>query len=244
MAKCTLDHPAPPCQYWLDMSSNEKTGGGRRRYELKARARARDETRRRITEAALALHETVGPARTTVADVARRAGVGRMTVYNHFPTDADLIAACSGHWAARHPLPDARAWAAIEDPDERLARALGELYAWYREGADMMGNVLRDAPLVPALSAVLDARWWPAVDAMVETLAAGRDVPPEAAGRVRAALRVALDLGTWRALTRAGMADAEAAELGARLVAAAAAPLSGAAAPAAGSSAPSGSARS
>jgi len=213
------------------MESSEISAKGRRRYQLKERARRQEETRRRITEAALELHRTVGPARTTVMDVARRAGVGRMTVYNHFPTDAELIQACSGHWAAEHPLPDIGAWTAVDDPDERLSRALSELYGWYRQGADMMGNVLRDAPLVPALGAVMDARWWPAVDAMVQALAAGRATDAGRAERVRAALRVALDLGTWRALTRSGLDDREAAVLAAGFVASAeAAPISGASA--------------
>lgn len=222
----------------MDMASNEISAKERRPYRLKERARRQEATRRRITEAALELHRTVGPARTTVIDVARRAGVGRMTVYNHFPTDADLIQACSGHWAAEHPLPDVGAWTAVDDPDERLTRALCELYGWYREGADMMGNVLRDAPLVPALGAVMDARWWPAVDAMVQALAADRAAEGGRAERVRAALRIALDLGTWRALTRSGLDDREAAALAAGFVASAEAPLSG---PSAAPPAPGGS---
>ena len=198
------------------MKSNE-TSNGRRRYEQRARARKREETRRRITEAALELHREVGPARTSHAQVARRAGVGRMTVYNHFPTDADLIAACSGHWAAQHPLPDIAAWRAIEDPDARLDTALRDLYAWYRDGRGMMGAVLRDAPLVPALGQVLAARWFPALEAMVEALMAGRGLRGRAATRCRAGIRLALDAETWRNLTGSGLTDDEAATVVARL---------------------------
>ena len=48
-----------------------------RKYELKARAEKQAATRRRIVEATSALHEEVAPARTTVAEIARRAGVQR-----------------------------------------------------------------------------------------------------------------------------------------------------------------------
>ena len=46
-----------------------------RRYQLRKRADAMEATRRRITEAALELHGTIGPARTTMTAVAERAGV-------------------------------------------------------------------------------------------------------------------------------------------------------------------------
>ena len=52
------------------------------------------------------LHKEVGPAKTTVAEIARRAGVQRLTVYNHFPEDVELFAACQAHWIGLHPQPD------------------------------------------------------------------------------------------------------------------------------------------
>src|SRR5215210_5120807 len=109
----------------------------KRKYELRKRAEQVAETRRRITEAAVELHRTVGPAATRISDVARRAGVQRVTVYNHFPDDASLFAACSAHWRALHPGPDPAAWASIEDSGERLRVGLRELYAWYRETESM-----------------------------------------------------------------------------------------------------------
>ena len=78
----------------------------KRNYELRARAGRQQATRRRIVEATVALHREVGPARTTVAEIARRAGVQRLTVYNHFPDDAQLFAACQAHFLAQHPPPD------------------------------------------------------------------------------------------------------------------------------------------
>ena len=97
----------------------------KRTYELKARAAKQEETRRRITEATVALHEEVGPARTTVAEVARRAGVTRLTVYNNFPEERELFAACQGHWFERHPPP-------ALDPADGPEAVLCSLYGWYR----------------------------------------------------------------------------------------------------------------
>ena len=102
---------------------------GKRPYRKRRRAELEDETRLRITEAAVALHGSVGPARTTVSAVAERAGVQRATVYRHFPDERSMFAACSAHWIAANPLPDLGAWARIADPGERLRTALTELYA-------------------------------------------------------------------------------------------------------------------
>src|ERR1700680_2796204 len=90
-----------------------------RKYALKARAETQAETRRRIVEATSALHEEVGPARTTVAEIARRAGVQRLTVYNHFPNEEGLFAACSDHWLAQNPPPDPSAALALAKPASR-----------------------------------------------------------------------------------------------------------------------------
>src|SRR5678815_2610442 len=85
-----------------------------RTYTLKRRAEQQADTRRRIVEAAVELHGTVGPARTTVSMVADRAGVQRHTFYAHFPDERDLLMACSGLVFERDPLPDAAPWRAIE----------------------------------------------------------------------------------------------------------------------------------
>jgi AcrR family transcriptional regulator len=171
----------------------------KRKYELRKRADAMAETRRRITEAAVELHGSVGPARTTVSAVAERAGVQRHTVYRHFPTDDDLFQACSGHFAALHPWPDLPAWAAIEDPDERLRTGLDQLYRWYEATGAMWDNVLRDRELVasipPALQPFRDY-----IDDAVRVLAQGRTRRK----LVRAALRHAVDLRTWQSLVRDG----------------------------------------
>lgn len=189
----------------------------RRPYRKQKRAAQEEATRRRITEAVVELHRTVGPARTTVTEVAERAGVSRVTVYHHFPTDGALIEACSTHWAAQNPFPDPADWSALPDPDRRLAAALTDLYAWYRRSEDMMGKVLRDAPLVPALGELMEERWEGYLDAVVAALEEGRQSAGEEAVAVRAALCLAVDFHTWQTLTRGGLPDAAAARLAARL---------------------------
>lgn len=196
----------------------------RRRYELKERARRQDDTRRRIVEATVQLHAEVGPARTTVTEIARRAGVGRVTVYNHFPDDVALLGACSAHFVASSPPPDPSAWERIADPDARLRAALEEAYAYFRANAAMLGNVARDAALVPALAQVLGSSGAAEHEqAMRDVLLAGRGVRGAARRRVRAAIGLALALGTWQRLTEQdGLTDAEAVDVMAAAVRAAA----------------------
>ena len=127
-----------------------------RKYELKERARRQAQTRQRIVEAAVELHTSVGPARTTISGIAERAGVERHTVYAHFPDDRALFRACSEHWAARHPMPDLETLAEIDDPVRRLRRALGEMYSWYESVEADLALFVRDASVVPANAEALD----------------------------------------------------------------------------------------
>src|SRR3954447_11414426 len=113
----------------------------KRRYELKERAVKQAATRQRIVDAAVGLHHEVGPARTTISEVARRAGVGRVTVYNHFPDDESLLGACSQQFAEESPPPDPAGWASVKDPEARLKSALAELYDYYRDNESMIANM-------------------------------------------------------------------------------------------------------
>src|SRR5262245_44190010 len=78
-----------------------------RTYTMKRRAEQQGETRRRIVEAAVDLHGSVGPAATTFSMIAERAGVQRHTLYAHFPDERSLLMACSGLFEEREPAPDA-----------------------------------------------------------------------------------------------------------------------------------------
>ncbi|HEX6117594.1 MAG TPA: helix-turn-helix domain-containing protein [Solirubrobacterales bacterium] len=186
-----------------------------RPYRKRARAAQEEETRLRITEAAIELHGSVGPARTTVSAVAERAGVQRATVYRHFPTEADLFAACTSHWAARNRPPDPTGWTEVRDPGERLHLALGELYGWYGRAGYMLERAARDAPVVESLKPALE-RTAAYFEAAREILLAGRPERGARRRRVSAAIGHAISLTTWRSLVvEQGLAPAEAVELAA-----------------------------
>lgn len=193
--------------------SSESTSEPKRQYRKRRRAELEDETRRRITEAAVELHGSVGPARTTISAVAERAGVQRATLYRHFPDEEALFDACSSHWAAEHPLPDLARWTAVTDPEERLRTALGELYAWYEDGQEMLERTTRDAALVPAMrSAVQRMGGWFAE--ALATIVRGRPERGARRRRVEAAIGHAVSFATWRSLVRdQGLPQAEAVSL-------------------------------
>jgi AcrR family transcriptional regulator len=174
-----------------------------RPYTKRRRAQAEAETRQRIAEAAMRLHGSVGPARTTISAVAEEADVQRATVYRHFPTEEELFGACSAHWASLHPPPDAGSWALIADPDERLRKGLADLYAWYGSDEQMFVNTRRDATLAPAMAPTVE-RVRAGIAAMVETLMKGRSERGRRRRRVLGAIRHATAFGTWYSLTREG----------------------------------------
>jgi AcrR family transcriptional regulator len=178
-----------------------------RSYELKKRAERQQETRQRIVEAAVQLHGTKGPGRTTLSDVARLAGVQRHTLYRHFPTERDLFMACSGCFYERNPPPDPEPWRATADPAARLRRGLTELYAYYGQAQGMLTRVLRDAEYHPLTReiATLRGQW---LGPVRETLA--EVVPPGA--RARTMLGLALDFRVWSRLAADGLPAEAAAE--------------------------------
>jgi AcrR family transcriptional regulator len=195
----------------------------KRKYELKKRAEEMAETHLRITEAAIELHGTVGPSRTTLSAVAERAGVERRTLYRHFPTEADLFAACSTHYFTANPWPDLANWRTIRDPQQRLERALDELYAYYERTEPILSNVLRDAELVDSAADAVAP-----LDAFLEDAAGILIVGRQVRGRRRqllsGALRHALAFSTWRSLSTNGIGRSAAVKLITALVEDAAAP--------------------
>jgi AcrR family transcriptional regulator len=193
----------------------------KRKYEKKRRAEAEAQTRLRITESAVELHGTLGPARTSMSAVAEHAGVRRSTLYRHFPDERALFGACSAHWAEVNPPPDITHWADVEDPDERLALALEEMYGYYRRAGGMIDKLLRDENTVPVVAEKFAA--YHQFQAMAaDILARGRGLRDNAAKRTRAAIGHALAFRTWQDLTEAqGLDDDQAAELMSALVAAA-----------------------
>jgi AcrR family transcriptional regulator len=200
----------------------------KRPYRMKRRAELEEQTRTRITESAVALHEELGPARTSISAIAERAGVRRSTVYRHFADEETLFAACSSHWRAANPPPDPRDWAAVGDPAERLETALNALYAFYGRTEGMYTSLLRDEPLVPVVHQRL-GDFYGYLRAIQDILMAGRGLRGRAARRTRAAIGHALAFPTWRSLTRdQELADSDAVALMCALVEGSAAARAGA----------------
>lgn len=188
-----------------------------RRYRKRKRAESEAGTRLRIVEALVSLHGELGPARTTISDVARRAGVQRLTVYRHFPDERSMFEACTSHWSALHPAPDPAQWEPVADPSERLRRALAALYAYFRGGDEMFERVFRQLPETPALAAW--ERRWDAWRASLATgLRRGLSAPKARGRRIDAALALVTDFWTWRTLSASGLGDEEAAETAAAMV--------------------------
>lgn len=184
----------------------------KRKYTLKQRATQQEETRARIVEATVELHQEVGPRDTTISAVAERAGVGRLTVYRHFPDDASLLAACSSHYMAQHVPPDPATWQAVENPRERTRAALARLYAYYREVDAMFSQVLRDAEHMPVVRATTED-FITYLEAVREDLLAHWQASRAKKEALAVTLRHVLEFWTWQSLSKAGLDDAQATEL-------------------------------
>lgn len=175
-----------------------------RAYTMRARQESVKQTRLRITEATMRLHERIGPAATTVSAIAEEAGVTRLTVYRHFPDDAALVIACSGHWRALYPRPDVSCWASISDPVERLRTALSETYTWSQSAAPMMTKIYRDLDTMPAFVGEFLAA---DDESRVAALAKGFRARGRTTRRLHAALHHALRIQTWQSLCIDGALD-------------------------------------
>jgi AcrR family transcriptional regulator len=166
-----------------------------RPYELKRRAERHEETRQRIVDATIELHESIGAARTTISEIAKRAGVGRVTVYRHFPDEETLFYACSGHYFSQHPFPDLARWRQISGPVDRLQSGLRETYGWHEENAQMIGMALAEARDLPIM-APYHAYW----DDAADTLAAAWRARGRRRASLKAAIALALSFDTHRTL--------------------------------------------
>jgi AcrR family transcriptional regulator len=189
-----------------------------RKYELKKRAEKQEETRQRIVEAIVDLHEEVGPASTTIKGIADRAGVQRLNVYRHFPDERSMFEACSAHFMQKHPAPDPTPWMQINDPIQRLRTGITELYDFFARTERMNANVLRDAAKMPELAKVAEP-----IEEAMHQYALGLIEPWEVSGETRhylhAAAVHAVLFTTWQSLIREQRLDqSDAVELMVRMI--------------------------
>jgi len=181
-----------------------------RTYKLKRRAARQSETRQRIVEAAVELHTTLGPARTSILAIAERAGVERPTVYRHFPNMDDLFTACSTHYREQNPQPDPKPWLQIREPEARLRRALGEIYAYYGARESELWKIFRDIEDMPAVRRVAEEDIQHHLR-MLDVLASAWPYAKDK--KLRAALGHAADFFAWRSLRRQGLTNEQTAEM-------------------------------
>jgi AcrR family transcriptional regulator len=185
-----------------------------RTYQLKRRAESQNRTRQKIIEAAIELHQAKGLSATSMRDIAKRAKVGTVTVYRHFPDEVALVGACSGTYFERNPFPNPEDWCGITDPRERLRRGLRDTYAYHRVTEPMIAQVIDEARDQPVMTPY-HTHWRRAADVLLAAW------PPEARRnkKLTAAVALALSFDTWRLLVRErGLTDKQAVELMLRLI--------------------------
>jgi len=183
----------------------------KRSYKMSERAKSQEETRQKIVEATMHLHEELGPRNTSIRAIADRAGVQRLTVYRHFPDETAVFQACTAHWLSLNPPPDPAAWAAITDPVERVRTALGAFYGYYSRTRKMWTVSFRDVGEVAALQQ-------PMADVAV-FLASVADDLLDAFGKdcdrdhLDPTIRHCLHFLTWQELEDQGLSDTRKLEL-------------------------------
>jgi AcrR family transcriptional regulator len=174
---------------------------GKRKYTLRKRAEKQEETRERIVDAAVTLHEELGPKFTTISAIAERAGVERLTVYRHFPTEESIFGACSAKWNASHPHPDPALWKKVEEPEKRSRTALWLLYQYYRSTEAMWTSLYRDASEAPLVkNAMQGAESY--LSALVNDLISSWKISGGRRAKLRVAVSHAVRFSTWKSLSK------------------------------------------
>ncbi len=172
----------------------------KRPYRMTRRAELEEQTRRRITESTVALHEELGPARTSISAVAERAGVRRSTVYRHFPDEDALFAACSSHWRARTLRPTRAPGQPSPTPRVRTETALASSTPSTDAPSTMYDEPASRRARRPDRRRLL-RDFYGYLRAIQDVLMAGRGLRGRAARRTDAAIGHALAFPTWRSLT-------------------------------------------
>jgi AcrR family transcriptional regulator len=156
--------------------------------------------RRRIVDAVIKLHAQQGVTRTTYAMIAKRADVAIPTVYNHFPTISDLLAACGGQVLADAPPLTPEIFATASDLEDRLRTLARAVCAFYRYLAPWLRWTAHEAVLVPDLA----ARYARMAENRRQLIAIALE--PAFGPRPPAALltlsETLLDFASWQRLTR------------------------------------------
>jgi AcrR family transcriptional regulator len=184
----------------------------KRKYTKTRRAEQQDRTREKIVDATVALHEKLGPAKTSIKAIAEKAGVQRLTVYRHFPDDISLFQACTSHYLGQHPPPDMTDWAGIQDARKRSHAALLAFYRYYRRTEKMWNVAYRDINDVKALQVPM-GQFQAYLDQVRDDLLASWNVKQADRKSLAITLRHCLRFTTWASLKNESLSDKKIVEL-------------------------------
>lgn len=184
----------------------------KRKYRKIKRAELQEQTRDRIVEATVALHEELGPANTSIKAVAERAGVQRVTVYRYFPDDVSLFQACTTHWLALNPPPDAAQWQDVQEAKEKTAVALLAFFEYYRRTETMWTGAYRDVEAVAALRDALQ-RFEEYIDNVRDVLLVPWGLKGKRKKQLSITMRHCLRFTSWQSLKGEGLADKQIVDL-------------------------------
>lgn len=184
----------------------------KRKYNKTRRAEQQGETREKIVEAAVKLHEELGPANTSIKAIAEEAGVQRLTVYRHFPDDDSLFEACTSHYFGMYPPPNMAKWAEIQDASERSHTALVAFYGYYRQTEKMFTVAYRDVDGLPALQKPM-GQFEAYLDMVSDDLVKAWNQTHNVKKQLQVTLRHALRFSTWQSLQKTNLKDQKIAEL-------------------------------
>lgn len=184
----------------------------KRKYTKTRRAEQQDETRAKIVEATVILHEELGPANTSIKAIAEKAGVQRLTVYRHFPDDASLFEACTTHFLGLHPPPNMAEWAEIDNASERSHTALLSFYRYYRRTEKMWSAAYRDVDKIEALQGPM-SQFEAYIDQVSDDMVKAWNKTHNTKKQLRITLRHGLRFSTWQSLKNTKLKDEKIAEL-------------------------------
>ena len=184
----------------------------KRKYNKTIRAEKQEETREKIIEATVALHEELGPADTSIKAIAEKAGVQRLTVYRHFPDEISLFQACTSHWFGVHPPPNMADWAGFEKPGERSHTALLAFYRYYRCTEKMWRMAYRDLEKIEALHGPM-CQFEAYLDQVRDDLLSSWNSKQNNKILLAITLRHCLRFSTWTSLKKESLSDKKIADL-------------------------------
>lgn len=181
-----------------------------RRYKMKNRSTAVEQTKDRIVRAAKVLHATQGMQGASYTEIADKAGVSMATVYRHFPTLAELIPACASSIVVLQPLnPDAVAalFQNQEQPQKRLEVVIQGTCECYERDGGWLQAARREGDLIPTLSKIIEEQ-----QKNLRTLVQAALDELNVTERQVQVLAALMDFPLWKSLRDMGLTPSEATE--------------------------------